>query len=227
MSDCDVLVCGLGPVGQLLALLLADLGVSVVAVDESDGPYDLPRAAVIDDEVLRIFQAARLDGRVMADAQIQPAVSFIDASGRTREILRTERGELGHPPLVTIHQPSMERTMVTALSERGTVDVRWAQRLEVIDRTSEWVTAWIRPSGGGRAEPQRARYLVGCDGATSMVRRLLRIGFGGLTFVQRWLVVDTIVDRPLAKIPHPHFIGDPHRPTVCLPMSRDGTAGSG
>ncbi len=219
MSDCDVLICGLGPVGQLLALLLADLGVGVIAIDESDGPYDLPRAAAIDDEVLRILQAAGLDRQVMAEAQAQPAVSFINASGRTIEMLRTERGELGHPPLVTIHQPSMERTMVAALSERGAVDVRWEQRLEAIDRTSERVTAWVRPSAGGPAEAIEARYLVGCDGATSMVRRLLRIPFGGLTFVQRWLVVDAIVDRPLAKIPHPHFIGDPRRPTVCLPMS--------
>lgn len=219
MSDCEVLICGLGPVGQLLALLLGDLGVSVIAVDESDGPYDLPRAAVIDDEVLRIFQAAGLDREVMADAQAQPAVSFVNARGRVIEVLRTERGELAHPPLVTIHQPSMERTMVAALVERGQVDVRWEQRLEVVDRTSERVTAWIRPSGGGRAEPIEARYLVGCDGANSMVRRLLGIPFGGLTYAQRWLVVDAIVDRPLARIPHPHFVGDPRRPTVCLPMS--------
>ncbi len=191
----------------------------MIAFDESDGPYDLPRAAAIDDEVLRIFQAAGLDEQVMAEAQAQPAVSFIDARGRRIEVLNTERGELGHPPLVTIHQPSMERTMVAALSERAAVDVRWEQRLDAIDRTCERVTAWVRPSVGGKAQPVQARYLVGCDGATSMVRRLLGVPFGGFTFMQRWLVVDTVVDRPLARIPHPHFIGDTHRPTVCLPMS--------
>lgn len=219
MSDCEVLICGLGPVGQLLALLLGDLGVGVIAVDESDGPYDLPRAAAIDDEVLRIFQAVGLDREVMAEAQAQPAVSFINARGKVIEVLRTERGDLAHPPLVTIHQPSMERTMVAALAARGQVDARWAQRLEVIDRTSERVNAWVRPSSGGGAESIEARYLVGCDGATSMVRRLLGIPFGGLTYSQRWLVVDTTVDRPLASAPHPHFVGDPRRPTVCLPMS--------
>ncbi|MBV9002174.1 MAG: FAD-dependent monooxygenase, partial [Solirubrobacterales bacterium] len=57
MTDCDVIICGLGPVGQLLALLLGDLGVRTIAVEEAFEPYELPRAAVLDDEVLRIFQA--------------------------------------------------------------------------------------------------------------------------------------------------------------------------
>jgi 3-(3-hydroxy-phenyl)propionate hydroxylase len=214
MSECEVLICGLGPAGQLLALLLAERGVEVVAVDEADGPYELPRAAAIDDEVMRIFQAVRLDAQVISEAQAQPAVSFIDAAGTIREVLRTRQGELGYPPLVTIHQPSMERAMVAALKDRGSVDLRWRERLETIDRSAERVRVGIRPIDGGPLQQLDARYVVGCDGANSTVRRLLEIPFGGLTFAQRWLVVDVLVDRPLTKIPHPHFVGDPSRPTV-------------
>ena len=219
MSDCDVLICGLGPVGQLLALLLGDLGVSTIAVDEAHEPYDLPRAAVVDDEVLRIFQAAGVDEAILADAQVQPAVSFVTAHGHTMRVFRTEDGALGHPPLVSIHQPSMERTMVAALEDRGAVELRWGQRLEVVDRAADHVTAWVRPVGGGRARPLRARYLVGCDGARSAVRARLQVPFVGSTFAQPWLVVDGLVDRPLAKVPHPHFVGDTTRPAVTLPMS--------
>jgi flavin-dependent dehydrogenase len=39
MADCDVLICGLGPVGQLLALLLDDLGASVIAFDQASEPF--------------------------------------------------------------------------------------------------------------------------------------------------------------------------------------------
>ncbi|MFA9273142.1 MAG: FAD-dependent monooxygenase, partial [Baekduiaceae bacterium] len=46
MVDCDVLICGLGPVGQLLALLLGDRGVPTIAIDRNHEPYTLPRAAV-------------------------------------------------------------------------------------------------------------------------------------------------------------------------------------
>ena len=49
------------PGGPAAALLLDDLGVSVIAFDKASEPYDLPRAAVVDDEVMRIFQAAGVD----------------------------------------------------------------------------------------------------------------------------------------------------------------------
>jgi 3-(3-hydroxy-phenyl)propionate hydroxylase len=218
MPDCDVLICGLGPVGQLLALLLDDLGASVIAFDQASEPYDLPRAAVVDDEVLRIFQAAGVDEEVMRAAQTQPAVSFVDHRGHATEVFRFAEGELGHPPLVSIHQPSLERAMVAALERRG-VDLRWERRLDALDRRGDGVRAWVRPSSGGPATELRARYLVGCDGARSAVRGRLGVPFGGSTFAQRWLVVDGTLDRPLAKAPHPHFVGDPARPGVCLPMS--------
>jgi 3-(3-hydroxy-phenyl)propionate hydroxylase len=217
--DCEVLICGLGPVGQLLALLLGRFGVDVIAVDEALKPYELPRAAVIDDEVIRVFQAAGLDHQVLADAQVQPAVSFITRQGRAIEVFRTQEGGLGHPPLVSIHQPSMERTMVAALAGEEMVELRWGQRVENLDSEAEHVTAWLRPVDGAPAQPVRARYLVGADGGRSAVRNQLRIPFGGSTFAQRWLVVDALVDRPLAKVSHPHFVGDVARPIVSLPMS--------
>jgi 3-(3-hydroxy-phenyl)propionate hydroxylase len=218
MADCDVLICGLGPVGQLLALLLDDLGVSVIAFDKATEPYDLPRAAVVDDEVMRIFQAAGVDREVMRAAQVAPVVSLVDRRGRATEVFRFGDSGLGHPPLVSIHQPSFERVMVAALERRG-VDLRWERRLDSVDRRGRDVSAWVRPSGGGPATELRARYLVGCDGARSAVRTRLGVAFGGSTFAQRWLVVDGRLDRPLARAPHPHFVGDPARPAVCLPMS--------
>lgn len=217
--DCDVLICGLGPVGQLLALLLGDLGVNTIAVDEALEPYELPRAAVIDDEVLRIFQAVGLHDQVLENSQVQQAVTYVTARGRGIEVFRPVGGVLGHPPLVSIHQPSMERTMVAALANRDTVELRWGHRVETIDRAAEHVTAWVRPVDGGRAEPVTAGFLVGCDGGRSAVRSRLQVPFGGSTFAQRWLVVDALLDRPLQKLPHPHFVGDTDRPIVSLPMS--------
>src|SRR5512132_361064 len=219
MTDYDVIVCGLGPVGQLLALLLGDRGVRTLALDREPEPYLLPRAAVIDDEVLRIFQAVGLDEAVLADAQVQPGASIITAAGRPVEIVRTQRGRLGPPPLVSINQPAMERTMLAALEQRPSVDVRRGLTLEALDRRADRVDAFVRPSEGGRSERISARWLVGCDGAASAVRARLEIPLEGLTNPQRWVVVDALVDRPLRKVPYPHFVGDSTRPMVTLPMS--------
>ena len=214
-----MVICGLGPVGQLLALLLGDRGVRTLAIDRELEPFALPRAAVIDDEVLRIFQAVGLDGAVLADAQVQPGASIVTSAGRPVEVFRARTGRLGHPALVSINQPAMERTMLAAIAERPSVEVRRGLTLERIDSPADRVDICVRPSGGGGVEVVSARWLVGCDGAGSSVRTQLQIPFEGRTAPQRWIVVDALVDRPLAKVPHPHFIGRADRPAVTLPMS--------
>jgi len=219
MPDYDVLVCGLGPVGQLLTLLLGDHGVRTLAFDRAPDPYPLPRAAVIDDEVLRIFQSVGLDDAVLADAQIQPRASIVTAAGQAVEVLAAQTGRLGHPPLVSINQPAMERTMLEALATRSTVELRRGLTLDVVDRRADRVDAYLRPVDGGRSERISARWLVGCDGSGSAVRARMQIPFKGQTAPQRWIVVDAKVDRPLRKVPHPHFVGRAERPIVTLPMS--------
>ena len=99
------------------------------------------------------------------------------------------------------------------------VDVRRGLTLEALDRRADRVDAFVRPTDGGRSERISARWLVGCDGAASAVRARLQIPFEGCTDPQRWIVVDALVDRPLRKVPHPHFVGDAKRPMVTLPMS--------
>src|SRR5690349_13736204 len=166
MVDYEVIICGLGPVGQLLALLLGDRGVRTLAFDRQHEPYALPRAAVIDDEVLRIFQSVGLDRAVLAKAQIQPGASIVTAAGRPVEVFRSRTGRLGHPPLVSINQPAMERTMLDALNDRPTVEARRGLTLEEIAVRADGVEVLARPTDGGGVERIAARWLVGCDGAS-------------------------------------------------------------
>lgn len=217
--DFDVIVCGLGPVGQVLSLLLGDLGVRTLVVDRADDVYPLPRAAVIDDEVLRILQSVGLDDAVLDDAQVQPGASIVTAAGRRVEVLAARTGRLGHPPLVSIHQPTMERTLLSALGERSSVEVQRGFEVDGVDQRSGRVDVLLRPVQGGQPLRVSARYLVGCDGSGSTVRTRLGIPFEGSTAPERWVVVDATVDRPLQKVPHPLFVGDAHRPAVTLPMS--------
>jgi 3-(3-hydroxy-phenyl)propionate hydroxylase len=218
-SDCDVLVCGLGPVGQLLALLLGRRGATVIAVDKATKPYDLPRAAVVDDEVLRIFQAAGVAEEIVRASQPQEEVSFVTNRGRAVMLLRPVQGSQGHHALISIHQPTIERTLGDALAEQESVEMRWGTRLEHLFQSSDGVEVLVRDRAHDSPETITARWVAACDGGASWIRQLLGIEFGGSTFRQRWLVVDAKVDRPLARIGHPHFFGDPARPIVSLPMS--------
>ena len=62
-----------------------------------------------------------------------------------------------------------------------------------------------------------ASYLLGCDGASSTVRRRLGIGFGGSTYEERWLVVDLAAEGQIAHLPYYTAHCDPERPFVDMP----------
>ena len=67
--DCEVLIVGAGPVGVALSLALARRGVTVIAADKAPEIYPLPRAAHVDHETMRIFQALGVADEVMASSR--------------------------------------------------------------------------------------------------------------------------------------------------------------
>ena len=108
-------------------------------------PFELPRAAVVDDEVLRIFQAAGVERQILAESQVQEEVSFVTGAGPgTAACCSPVDGSQGHPPLVSIHQPSIERTLIAALAEQETVRTAWGRRLELLDQDRDGVRAMVR-----------------------------------------------------------------------------------
>ena len=62
--DCDVLVVGAGPVGQITALLLAQRGVSVIVLERWEKPYPLPRAVALAHDVVRVLHTLGLGSRL-------------------------------------------------------------------------------------------------------------------------------------------------------------------
>ncbi len=209
--DADVLVLGLGPVGQLTALLLARAGVRVTAVDRAAGPHALPRAAATDDEAQRILQGAgvRVPGLV-AD----PDVELLSARGRALPVIAPRARPYGHPPLAFLHQADLEDALCDALAGQGQADLRWATAVERLERDADGVT--LRTSAG----PVRGRWLVACDGARSLARRACGIPFPGSTAAQPWVVIDAEVAAPVGDRPRAQFVGDVRRPAVNLPLGR-------
>ena len=220
MTDYDVIICGLGPVGQLLALLLGDRGVRTLAFDRE--PRALPAAAsgghrrrgAADLPVRR----ARRGG---ARRRAGPAGREHRHRRRPRRSRSSARGRAGSATRRSSRSTSRRWSARCSprSSSRPSVDVRRGLTLEALDRRADRVDAFVRPTDGGRSERISARWLVGCDGAASAVRARLEIPLEGCTNPQRWIVVDALVDRPLRKVPHPHFVGDAKRPMVTLPMS--------
>jgi 3-(3-hydroxy-phenyl)propionate hydroxylase len=209
----DVAVVGLGPVGGLLALLLGQHGLRVVAVDREPAPYPLPRAIATDDEVLRLLRALP-DGQEILDAMLLDcSVAFTGSSGRLLTRLRFRGSGPDLPGLATFHQPTLERQIRARLHRLPDVEVRCG--VAVVEVTQDADGCSVLVADG---PPVRASYVVGCDGASSIVRRSADLPMNGRRFRQRWLVVDS--DR-LPAAGHENdtvtFACSPAQPTVSLP----------
>ncbi len=207
-SAVDVLVVGLGPVGATIANLLGLYGVRALAVDKAAEIFMAPRAIALDNEALRALQLAGLkesDFDKIAIPYVRMRSPYLGEFGRVNTLGPID----GHPKLVTFYQPDLEQALRGRLSRHGEVVCVLGVALTGVVEDVDGVVATL-DIGDGRAWAVRARYLVGADGANSLVRRLIGQDFKGQTYAEDWLVVDARgAPRP---IDHVEFNCDHRRP---------------
>jgi 3-(3-hydroxy-phenyl)propionate hydroxylase len=210
----DVLIVGFGPVGAVLATLLGQHGRQVVVVERDAEPYPAPRAIAADDEVLRILACLPgMGDRLLSRLNGLQRALFVDRRLRVLADIAFGESDLGMPGLAFFHQPSLERDLRAGVATMPNVEVRLGHAVAGLQQDRTGVTVTL--TDGARL---RARYVVGCDGASSTVRALLGVGYGGATFTQPWLVVDVETATPLRHLPYFCYVCDPSRPAVTMPM---------
>ena len=220
MEKTDVLISGLGPVGAALAVYLGRLGVSAVAIDRDTGVYPMPRAAHVDHETMRLLHLA---GGAEAVSQASQPLSVYEFRSRDGALLMGFRpGEVlmatGFPQSSMFHQPTLEHALRARLAEIPGVAVRLGHALTAYVAQDDGVTAEI--AGPEGAYSIAAKFLVGCDGGQSTVRRNAGIELDDMGFDEPWLVIDAkLTDgrERLTTIGLQHC--DPRRPVTSVPMS--------
>ncbi|MDE1568936.1 bifunctional 3-(3-hydroxy-phenyl)propionate/3-hydroxycinnamic acid hydroxylase [Aquabacter sediminis] len=193
----DVAIVGLGPVGACLANLLGLKGVSTLVLERETNAYHLPRAVHFDDEVMRVFQAIGLADEIEPTTRCNPGMRFVDAQGALLLDWPRPQGESpqGWQASYRFHQPDLERILRAGLARFPSVEVR--TRCDVFAFTDDGASVEVRYEELGTGTPRtvRARYVVGCDGGRSLVRRFMGSSLEDLGFHERWLVLDVMLRR--------------------------------
>jgi len=221
MSEVDVAIVGCGPVGAALANLLGLAGLRVTVLERETSVYHQPRAGHFDGEVMRVFQAIGAAEAIAENTFVSPGMRFVNARGDL--LLDWSRpqtiGPQGWYGSYRFHQPDLERKLRANLARFPQVEIR--TRCDVFDVADEGARVTLRYEdlATGTLAELRARYVVGCDGARSIVRRFMGTGLEDLRSHERWLIVDMILDRPRPDLPVETVqVCDPARPTTVIKM---------
>jgi len=216
----DVAIIGYGPAGATLANLLGQYGLSVLVLEREAEIYPLPRAIHFDGETMRVFETAGL--RPQVETISRPGLKgmyFNNAAGETLLIRAgtQERGPHGCATNHYFHQPELEAVLRSGLQRFAQVQVRTRHEVTAIQDGADTATLQVTNLQTQESHTVQARYVVGCDGARSMVRKVLGTRMRDLGLHQPWLVFDVRLKTDVPGLPdHTVQHCDPARPmTYC------------
>jgi 2-polyprenyl-6-methoxyphenol hydroxylase-like FAD-dependent oxidoreductase len=165
----DVIIVGCGPTGAVLAAELRLHGARVLVLEKDSEPASFVRVVGLHIRSLELMAMRGLLDRVLAHGRRRPAGGVFAGIPKPAP----EGLDSAHAYLVGIPQPALVRLLEAHASERGAL-VRRGAEVVALGQDGEGVKVELADG-----EQLRARYLVGCDGGRSTVRRLLGVGFPG------------------------------------------------
>ncbi len=165
----DVIVAGGGPTGMMLAGELRLHGVHALVLEKDAEPTRIVRSLGLHARSIEVMDQRGLLERFLALGQQYPVGGFFAGINKPAP----DRLDTAHPYVLAIPQTITDRLLTEHATEVG-AEIRRGCELVGLSQDEDGVT--VELADGTQL---RSRYLVGCDGGRSTVRKLLGVGFPG------------------------------------------------
>lgn len=221
----DVVQIGYGPVSEILALALARQGRQVAVFERWRERYALPRAVCIDHELYRVLSALGMAEQLPAVSHAGPDYRWFNAEWK--ELLSIDwksESISGGPEVNFVHQPTLETMFEDQVQACPNVHLHLGFEAIAVSQTADYAELRVREVDSGEERTVRAKYLVGADGANSLVRQAIGSTQEDRGFEADWLVIDVLPHAGVVlDIPPAAQWCNPARPTTIVPAGvKDG-----
>ncbi len=191
-QDDRVLIVGAGPVGAITGLSLAQQGISVSLFDLAPAPPDDHRAATLQPSTLDLFAEFGLTEELLRRGiksryfQWRDRVTMQVVAEFDYGLLSTVSA---HPYVIQIEQHKTVDVILKAAQRFADFDLHRPVNVVAVRQDADHVEIDI--DHDGEIETRRGRYLIGCDGGRSIVRKTSGASFEGFTWPERFNIVAT------------------------------------
>ncbi len=190
-----VLIVGAGPTGLLLAAELSRRGVSFRIIDKKPERTLASNATWMQTRTLELLDQLGIVTRFLKAGHPCHAINLYLA-GKILTTLPIDQIDSTYPYILMLPQSHTERLLIDYLNE---AKVHVERSLELIDVQQENGIVTARVKSKGIMQTMTCDWLIGCDGANSVVRQKCKIVFPGEDITEQFMVADGKIDSFMSK----------------------------
>jgi 2-polyprenyl-6-methoxyphenol hydroxylase-like FAD-dependent oxidoreductase len=208
-----VVIVGAGPTGITAATLLAQRGLDCVVLDRWPGVYPQPRAVHLDDEIYRVIARLGIAEEFAAISRPTLGLRLVDNRSQGFGVLAEfhrdpSRSPNGFPQANMFDQPELEALLRANLKRYPHAQIRGDAEVTELTDSGRCLRVTFTDRSDGKVHQIDADYVLGCDGANSIVRAQIGSAMRDLNFQQRWLVIDVASNADLRQWDGVHQVCD-------------------
>ena len=218
MERCQVVIAGAGPVGTVMATLLAKAGIETIVLEAGEDCAQDLRASTFHPPTLEMLDEIGITDMLIDRGLKAPLYHWRDR--KTGEVIEFDLSEISdvtrYPFRIQCEQYHLSRALAAGLEAYPAAQMRFSHKLLSFEQDDDGVTVHVETPTDIRHI--RCDWLIGADGANSLVRKWLGIGFDGFTYPERFLCLstDTELADYLPNLAHVNYVSDAEQWLVLL-----------